>query len=200
LPFEGGLFKLPDGELVIKLNSENSYVRKRFTLAHEIGHLLLDTIPARRSARRIDDALERTCDLIAAELLMPMEEMNRLVRKLGAPSPEKLKAIASEYKVSLRATAIRVHSGLRLWKCYIGFWEKRDIIRTAWFVGQKRWDATVPSSYSIEQAADSDTSVETTERWERQGFSEPVGLNLLRVGMIENFGVQRFLGLVTFLS
>ncbi len=29
LPFEGGLFQLPDGELVIKLNSESSFVRRR---------------------------------------------------------------------------------------------------------------------------------------------------------------------------
>src|SRR5580693_8956696 len=46
LPYDGGLFKLPDGELIIKLNAQGSFVRKRFTLAHEIAHLFLKTVPA----------------------------------------------------------------------------------------------------------------------------------------------------------
>src|SRR5713226_7321188 len=82
LPFEGGLFQLADGELVIKLNAESSFVRKRFTLAHEIAHLLLNTVPAHRSANRTDQALERTCDLIAAELLMPAKDTTGFIQGL----------------------------------------------------------------------------------------------------------------------
>jgi hypothetical protein len=200
MPFEGGLFQLPDGELVIKLNSENSYVRKRFTLAHEIGHLLLNSVPALKSSNRTDESLERACDLIAAELLMPMDEIVPFVEKLGGPSPEKLKIIASRFAVSLRAAAIRVHSGLKLWKCYIGFWERRELVRTVWFVGRKRWDTAIPDSYSLDLAVDSGKSVQASELWTRDGFSDPVRLYLLSMGVSKTPESQQFLGLVNFLN
>ena len=90
LPFEGGLVRLSHGELVIKLNAQSPFVRQRFTLAHEVAHLLLRTEPAFRGNRKSDVCLERACDVIAAELLMPSAEAADFVRSLGSPSPEKL--------------------------------------------------------------------------------------------------------------
>jgi hypothetical protein len=193
LPFEGGLFQLPDGELVIKLNSESSFVRKRFTLAHEIAHLLLNTVPAHRGANRIDEDLERTCDLIAAELLMPTEEATNYISGLGSPSPENLKAIASMFTVSLQAAAIRVHNGLKLWKCGIGMWSLSPRMKTLWFVGPKRWDSVQPDVSLLERAASSDTSFRTKDLWRRGEASEPVWLNLLGVGGASAIGTVHFL-------
>ncbi len=194
LPFEGGLLQLPDGELVIKLNSESSFVRKRFTLAHEIAHLLLNTVPARRSTGRTDEALERTCDLIAAELLMPTAEACDFVRGLGLPSPEKLRAIASKYTVSMQTAAIRAREDFRLWKCSVGMWERSPETKTIWFVGSRRWDAVEPDSCCLDLALASSSSVRTNDLWRRAGFTDPVWLNLLR---IEN---GRVLGLVDFVN
>jgi hypothetical protein len=192
LPFEGGLFQLPDGELVIKLNSESSFVRKRFTLAHEIAHLLLNTVPAHRSASRTDEDLERTCDLIAAELLMPTEEATDFIRGLGSPSPENLKAIASRYMVSLQTAGIRVHSGLKLWKCAIGMWSLSPKMRTLWFVGPKRWDSVQPDPSLLERAASFNTSFHTKDLWRRGEVTEPVWLNLLGVGSNGAVGLVHF--------
>src|SRR6266851_9626641 len=50
LPFEGGVFRQPNGKLLIKLNASSSFARKRFTLAHEVGHLLLGDMSGRRMA------------------------------------------------------------------------------------------------------------------------------------------------------
>src|SRR5713101_499334 len=194
LPFEGGLFQLADRELVIKLNSESSFVRKRFTLAHEIGHLLLKTVPALRSTRRTDQALERTCDLVAAELLMPTAEAVDFVRGLGPPAPETLRVIASKYEVSLRTAAIRVHEDFKLWKTSIGFWELRPRTRTVWFVGPRRWDMTEPDSYSLELALSASKTVRTSELWRRGVFTDPVWLDLLHIGS------SRVLGLVAFVN
>jgi hypothetical protein len=138
--------------------------------------------------------------MVAAELLMPTDEVAQLVREIGAPSPEKLKVIASRHGVSLRAAAIRIHSDLGLWKCCIGLWEKQELVRTIWFVGQKRWNTTVPDSCSLELAVGSDKSVRTTELWSRGGFTEPVGLNLLRIRVDAGSGSQSVLGLVSFLN
>jgi hypothetical protein len=198
LPFEGGLFQLPDGELVVKLNSESSFVRQRFTLAHELGHLLLKTVPAFRSAPRTDLALERTCDMIAAELLMPSEEAIKFIRSLGQPSPEKLKLIASKYDVSLHMAAIRAHADFCLWKCFIGCWDCHPQIKTAWFVGHRRWDRVEPDSYSLDLALSSDGPVQSKELWQRGPSGDPVWLNLLRIG--DGNMTSRVLGLIGFVS
>jgi len=193
LPFEGGLFQLPDGELVIKLNSGSSFVRKRFTLAHEIAHLLLNTVPAHRSGNRTDEDLERTCDSIAAELLMPTEEATNYIRGLGSPSPENLKAIASMFTVSLQTAAIKVHNGLKLWKCGIGMWSLSPRMKTLWFVGPKRWDSVQPDVSLLERAASSNTSFHTKDLWRRGEVTEPVWLNLLGVGSTSAIGLVHFL-------
>jgi len=182
MPFEGGLFRLAHGELVIKLNIDSPFVRKRFTLAHEIGHLFLETVPALRSTRRLDAALERTCDLIAAELLMPTAAASDFVRGLGPPSPEKLREIASKYRVSLQTAAIRVRDGLKIWKCSMGMWAASPKSKTLWFTGLRRWQYAQPSLECVELALNSNASVCTVDRWERADFTERVWLNLLRVG------------------
>lgn len=192
LPFEGGLFRLDHGELVVKLNSDSSFVRKRFTLAHEIGHLLLETVPAFRSTRRTDAALERTCDLIAAELLMPTAESSEFVRGLGPPSPEKLREIASRFTVSLQTAAIRVRDGLKIWKCSIGMWQVSPRVQTLWFAAPRSWHFAQPSRSCFEIALASNSAVRTNDLWQRGAFTERVWLNLLGIGS------SRVLGLVDF--
>jgi hypothetical protein len=195
LPFEGGLFKLPDGELVIKLNSDSSFVRKRFTLAHEIGHLLLNTVPALRSShQRADEALERACDLIAAELLMPTEETTKFVKEIGSPTAEKLKDIASKFRVSLQTAAIRVQSGLGLWKCAAGMWGGAPRFRTFWFVGPRRWDEPQPDTGSLRQVLESQRPLQTKDLWRRRDSTETVWLDLAP------YGTGSVVGLVDFVK
>jgi len=192
LSFEGGLFDVPGRGLLIKLNSASLPSRRRFTLAHEIGHLLLGTVPGLRSNCGGDAELERACDSIAAELLMPTDEATNFIKSLGRPSPEKLKTIAARYAVSLQAAAIRIHGDFGIWKCCVGFWERHPQIKTLWFVGRRRWDRPEPDSYSLDLALSSDTAVESQEIWQRGPIAERVWLNLKR----DDKG--RVLGLVDF--
>lgn len=195
MPFDGGLYELPDGERIIKLNAESLPARKRFTLAHEIGHLLLGR-PGLRSPCGHDQALETTCNQIASELLMPREEAVPFVKSLGKPSPEKLRAIASRFEVSLEAAARRVHGDLGLWRCFIGCWQRHPKIRRDWFVGNsRRWDRAQPDECSLDLALSSVGPVQSRELWQRGPQAEPVWLNLLRLG-----NSDRVLGLVGFVS
>lgn len=193
MPFDGALYQLPHGERIIKLNSASPPARKRFTLAHEIGHLLLGK-PGLRSSCGYNQELERKCDAIASELLMPTGEAVEYVKGLGKPSPEKLKLIAAKYSVSVQAAAIRVNGDFRIWKCCIGFWACRPQIKTMWFVGYRRWDRVEPDSYSLDLALSSDKPVKLEEFWQRGPFRDPVWLNLLRDAS------GRVLGLVDFLN
>lgn len=190
LPYDGGIFREPDGRLVIKLNAYNPFTRRRFTLAHEIAHLLLGTVPGLRSTCREDPVLERACDCIAAELLMPSELAPAFIRTLGPPSPEKLSIIAKRYGVSLHAAAIRVRDDFHLWACDIGLWERHPEIRKIWFVGRRRWDSVEPDSDSLDLALSSDTPVRSRELWRLTD----VWLNLLRIGS------KRVLGLLDFVE
>lgn len=193
LQFEGGVFEKAPGALIIKLNSKSPFVRRRFTLAHEVAHLLLGK-PGLRSASRDNPALERTCDSIASELLMPLDDVSGFVGNLGQPSPKKLQTIASRYAVSVRTAAIRVHADLSLWKCFVGLWERYPEVKTSWFVGRRRWDRTEPSSTSLDAALASDASVRLTEVWQRGPSAVTVWLNLQRTTG------DRVLGLIAFVN
>ncbi|HTU35263.1 MAG TPA: ImmA/IrrE family metallo-endopeptidase [Candidatus Acidoferrum sp.] len=194
LSFEGGVFQLPSGELIIKLNTDSPPVRRRFTLAHEIGHLLLGK-PGLRSSCGRDQELEKKCDAIASELLMPSDEAIPFIESLGKPSPEKLRAIASRFDVSLQAAAFRVHRDLGLWKCFIGCWQRHPKVKTDWFVGYRRWERAEPDESSLDLALGSEASVQSREYWERGPRMETVWLNLLRLGKS-----GRVLGLVGFVN
>lgn len=132
--------------------------------------------------------------MIAAELLMPSDDAIAFISGLGKPSPEKLKAIASRYSVSLQAAARRVHSDFGLWRCSVGCWDRYPEIKTRWFVGRRLWDRTAPDSCSLDLALSSAAPVQSKEWWQRGPNAEPVWLNLLRLDD------GRVLGLVGFVN
>lgn len=57
----------------IELRADRPASRNRFTLAHEIGHILIaqDETVARRTHRLEHDDIEKLCDWVAASILMP---------------------------------------------------------------------------------------------------------------------------------
>jgi len=100
------------GRLRITLNKSQSH-RARFTLAHEIAHTMLEPqlapdAPVVLAERRPSGstALERLCDQIATELLLPYD-MFRDALGAGAPGIEHLERLARRFDASLQATARR---------------------------------------------------------------------------------------------
>ena len=118
---------------LIGVNSSHSKARKRFTIAHEIGHLLLHEGDALHVDRRegVDlglrmkrrdsesslgtDDEEREANLFAAELLMPLSllEADLSEMKAGEPQDEEedediIDRLARRYEVSVQAMTFRL--------------------------------------------------------------------------------------------
>jgi Zn-dependent peptidase ImmA (M78 family) len=103
-PFRGQLsgmvHRRPDGTGVIGVNSLHSTTRQRFTIAHELGHLLLHSeadvhIDEKRPLGRRDEASSQAIDTneieanqFAAELLMPASFIRSSVEALADDDSE----------------------------------------------------------------------------------------------------------------
>lgn len=107
---DGWVLSGPTGVL-IRLNSKATATRRRFTLAHELGHLLLGvpTIVGESlyDSLRSNSAEERKVNDLASELLVP----ESIVRKYLSSVPvvaAQLQKLAEKARISELAAAIRV--------------------------------------------------------------------------------------------
>jgi Zn-dependent peptidase ImmA (M78 family) len=117
-----GLLFRESGKLIIGVASEQSKVRQRFTIAHELGHALLHQMvnvhvdknftvmfrsPASSTAQ---DLYEIEANTFAAELLMPESLLKEdlLTLKLDMEDDKQLSILASRYGVSTQALTYRL--------------------------------------------------------------------------------------------
>jgi Zn-dependent peptidase ImmA (M78 family) len=96
---------------VIRINNQLVRSRQRFTLAHELGHLLLD-IPtvigeSFSDILRSNDDEERRVNEVAAELLIPRDIVKTVASELPVVAPV-LKRLAKQSHVSELAAALRI--------------------------------------------------------------------------------------------
>jgi hypothetical protein len=113
--FVGAMFPTEEGVggLICVAKSRESG-RRRFTIAHEIGHyMLLDksVAPSFCSLKdvgkwRRDRSTERAADIFATELLLPEQEVRPLISKQGVQLST-AELIKDTYNVSLTAAAFR---------------------------------------------------------------------------------------------
>lgn len=122
----GLLYRSPGNAPIIGVNSTNTAVRRRFTVAHEIGHLLLhsphELIIERHVHVNFRDAADNKASVkdeieanqFAAALLMPHELLNRGLETLlaGRPLPdnELVLRLATRFEVSRQAMEFRLAS------------------------------------------------------------------------------------------
>jgi Zn-dependent peptidase ImmA (M78 family) len=117
--FDGLLSVTSSGGYVVTLRKGQSEVRKRFTLAHEIGHAIVYRSIGRRASAADDGSLlkcraetadekdeERLCDLLAAQLLLPRDQLMLAMEETGACA-QSVPAIARLFGVSLEAASRR---------------------------------------------------------------------------------------------
>ena len=86
---------------LIFLNGADSKAAKMFTLAHELSHVWLGATGVSDSQAGLvpEQHIERWCNQVAAELLMPVQEL-RATHQRNAPIPEEIQRLAREFKVS----------------------------------------------------------------------------------------------------
>jgi hypothetical protein len=102
LPVSGELRR--DGKnFKIVYSTYLSEARRRFTIAHELAHAIFESTKVRGPRNGVE--LERLCDMLASELLMPRD----LFLSVGSsePSVSNLLELAQTFKTSLSATGIR---------------------------------------------------------------------------------------------
>lgn len=123
----GFLLREPDQQkVVIGVNSTHPPTRRRFTIAHELGHFLLHNYEGFHWERadsgtkvqfRDDlakdgtDLDEREANLFAAELLMPEDFLRKDIEKTGPIdllNLDQLEALAKCYRVSSQAMMYRL--------------------------------------------------------------------------------------------
>ena len=103
---------------LIVLNSTSvSAAARIYTIGHELAHLLLREATAcvspTGSALTVDNRTERWCEQFAAAFLMPADELGELMTrhavKTGEASLEADKATMAAFRVSARASAVRLN-------------------------------------------------------------------------------------------
>jgi hypothetical protein len=142
------------GQPKIELRADRTSTRNRFTLAHEIGHILIsqDETVARRTGGLEHDDIEKLCDWIAASILMPRQWVNQYSHKAQF-NLSLLRLVAHKADVSLSAAAVRLAevSG-------------RTCMLLRWQRGPSRWlvvgQAAVPLQYSGGLVATSETNAQ----------------------------------------
>jgi IrrE N-terminal-like domain len=129
-----------EGRPVIELRNDRPHTRSRFTLAHELGHVVLATDGLTRCRTRSlePDDEEVLCDWIAAALLMPRDWVRPYARR-EPYTLSLLRLVAHRADVSLSAAAVRLSE--------VG---RRTCILLRWKRTEHRWtlvgQAGVPRS------------------------------------------------------
>jgi Zn-dependent peptidase ImmA (M78 family) len=106
------------------LNAADSKAAQMFSLAHELAHLALGQsgVSDAEAGRVPEQAIERWCNSVAAELLVPLAAMRDLVRP-DAPVEQEIQRFARLFKVSSLVALRRLFDAgfineARLWYHY----------------------------------------------------------------------------------
>lgn len=85
-----------NGLLFIMYKRSVAEVRKRFTLAHELGHFALDHVGIGESSQHSSQSQEKEANEFANELLVPSEDLKKFMKE----RPRDLPQIMERYGVS----------------------------------------------------------------------------------------------------
>jgi len=142
MPLSGELRRNGKGFTLV-YSSYLSGGRKRFTIAHEIGHAIVLQSGPRSPTRGRE--LEWICDLFAVELLMPHSVF--LDMATAEPSAQAVKELATKFQTSLAATGIR-YATLKA----VSVFQVEDGERVVWGSGLVKAGSVRNLDYSLRDA------------------------------------------------
>ena len=111
-----GVVAIEDGNPVIRVNPHESELRQRFTIAHELGHVMLRHLvpekpefrdPSKNYTLANFDPRERDANRFAATVLMPSEAVRAVIMQMDNADVD---ALAKEFGVSKTAMSIKLKS------------------------------------------------------------------------------------------
>lgn len=120
-----GMVELTNQGPVITFNSSDAAVRRRFTIAHEVGHYALGHLraghikfrdPASHFSSSTNSVEEREANRFAAELLMPENTLKYAVERKGFRSIDDLASLFGVSQVAMKYRLENlgmVHAGAR---------------------------------------------------------------------------------------
>jgi Zn-dependent peptidase ImmA (M78 family) len=120
----------PSGTYLIEVNSDHKETRRRFTIAHELGHTFFFDVDGEIRQRVRDtnlnlisrsDREETLCNYAAAQILMPPWQFDPLVRQIG-PSADGVLRLARNFNVSPQAISWRLVQRFNL-RIVVALWE-----------------------------------------------------------------------------
>jgi hypothetical protein len=138
MPLEGALRRLPDGRFDILVRENAAPARQRFSIAHELGHVLFYRHAPIAKARQLQldvrapQEEERLCNIAAEELLMPQVVAEEGMAKLEGA--EKVMWLADRCDVSVEAAMVRLapmwngRGEIQLWR-HDGTWKPQLAVR-----------------------------------------------------------------------
>ncbi|MCK4362783.1 MAG: ImmA/IrrE family metallo-endopeptidase [Dehalococcoidia bacterium] len=136
------LIRHQDG-YIIKINSSHHPFRQNFSCAHEIGHTILHELDRplcvdcdefrQTNSNAVIKAMERLCDIAAAELLMPEKTLKKYLAGFDL-SISTIERLAHIFKVSIQAAAIRI-SQISTEPCSVILWKQCQKPRSKGFFG-----------------------------------------------------------------
>ncbi|MBI1805633.1 MAG: ImmA/IrrE family metallo-endopeptidase [Ignavibacteria bacterium] len=112
------------GGFLMKIRAEVPKLRKRFTIAHEVGHTFFydidQEIPTRKFVRSRYWVEEDFANFVAGAILLPEASLREVIqeRRLD-PSLEALARLSKVYMASADVICHRLVRELRLWDCLI---------------------------------------------------------------------------------
>lgn len=93
-------------DFIVSIGNETPAEEKRFTLAHELGHVLLDS--AGRSTAHLNPVKEeKLCELFASRAIAPRYAVDDYLRHSGFPTDlADVRRFAKRFQVTLRASLV----------------------------------------------------------------------------------------------
>jgi len=118
----------------IIINNDIDSVRKRFTAAHELAHIVIDFSQAPF------DSKEKLCHMFAGAFLLPKEVLaQELIRKRQQITLWELLEIKKIYGISLQAIVYRAH--------YLRYISDYHYRRFQIFINKNKWRKSEPGAY-----------------------------------------------------